>query len=50
VADIVALGPLRCLVLPAAELETFLVGHPRVMFRVLQGEARKLRSTTRWPS
>jgi CRP/FNR family transcriptional regulator, cyclic AMP receptor protein len=50
VADIVAERPLRCLVLPAAELEKFLVDHPRVMFRVLQGEARKLRTTTRWPS
>jgi CRP/FNR family transcriptional regulator, cyclic AMP receptor protein len=50
VADIVAESRLRCLVLPAADLEKFLVEHPRVMFRVLQGEARKLRSTTRWPS
>ena len=49
-ADIVARGTLRCLVLAAQELETFLVAHPQVMFRLLQGEARKLRTTTRWLS
>jgi CRP-like cAMP-binding protein len=50
VADIVAERPLRCLVLPASELEGFLVANPRVMFRLLQGEARKLIATTRWQS
>ena len=49
-ADIVAHGALRCIVLPGDELETFLVAHPKVMFRLLQGEARKLRSTTKWQS
>jgi len=48
VADIVAQRQLRCLVLPAGALEGFLVSHPRVMFRLLQGEARKVRTTTRW--
>lgn len=50
VADIVAQSGLRCLVLPGQEAEGFLVGHPRVMFRLLQGEARKVRTTTRWLS
>jgi CRP-like cAMP-binding protein len=50
VSDIVAQGALRCLVLPASKLEDFLVANPRVMYRVLQGEARKLRSTTLWQS
>ena len=50
VADIVAHDRLRCLVLPGAELEGFLVGHPRVMYRLLQAEARKVRTTTRWLS
>jgi hypothetical protein len=27
-----------------------MVGHPRVMFRMLQAEARKLRMATRWRS
>src|SRR6266567_2950983 len=48
VADIVAQKQLRCLVLPGESLERFLVGHPRVLFRLLQGEARKVRTTTRW--
>jgi len=50
VADIVAHSELRCLVLPGQELETFLISHPRVMFRLLQAEARKVRTTTRWLS
>jgi CRP/FNR family transcriptional regulator/CRP/FNR family cyclic AMP-dependent transcriptional regulator len=49
-ADIVAHDRLRCLVLPGSELQGFLVGHPRVMYRILQEEARKLRTTTRWLS
>jgi CRP-like cAMP-binding protein len=47
-ADIVAKTPLRCLVLAPAAVEEFLVANPHVMYRVLQGEARKLRTTTRW--
>ncbi len=50
VADIVAVQPLRCLVLPATQLEGFLTRHPRIMFRLLQGEARKLKHTTTWVS
>ena len=50
VADIVAQAPLRCLVLPAAQLEGFLTAHPRIMYRLLQGEARKLKNTTKWLS
>ena len=50
VSDIVAQRPLRCLVMAATDLEGFLVANPHVMFRLLQGEARKLRSTTKWPS
>jgi CRP-like cAMP-binding protein len=50
VADIVAETPLRCLVLPADQLERFLTAHPRIMYRLLQGEARKLKNTTKWLS
>jgi CRP/FNR family transcriptional regulator/CRP/FNR family cyclic AMP-dependent transcriptional regulator len=49
-ADIVAQNRLRCMVLPGDDLEAFLVSHPRVMYRLLQGEARKVRTTTRWLS
>lgn len=50
VADIVASQALRCLVLPAGQLEGFLTRHPRILFRLLQGEARKLKHTTSWLS
>ncbi len=49
-ADVVALSAMRCLVLPGPEIEEFLVGHPRVMFRMLQTAALRLRSTIQWRS
>ena len=49
-ADIVAQVALRCLVLPSSQVESFLKANPAVMFRLLQGEARKVRTTTRWLS
>jgi CRP-like cAMP-binding protein len=49
-ADIVALRPLRCAVLAAPQTEDFIVAHPKVAFRMLQAEARKLRNATRWRS
>jgi CRP-like cAMP-binding protein len=50
VADVVALGPMRCIVLPGAAVEEFLVDHPRVMYRMLQAQARRLRNANRWRS
>ncbi|MGH2705252.1 MAG: cyclic nucleotide-binding domain-containing protein [Actinomycetota bacterium] len=47
-ADVVALRPLRCMVLPRAEVEAFLHGYPRVMFRILQAQARRLRAANLW--
>lgn len=47
-ADIVAIGALRCLVLPSSQVEDFLKSAPNVMYRILQGEARKVRTTTKW--
>ncbi len=49
-ADVVALRPLRCVVLPGSEVEAFLVEHPKVMFRMLQASARRLRATIEWRS
>ncbi len=49
-ADVVALRPLRCAVLAAPQIEDFIVAHPKVAFRMLQAEARKLRNSTRWRS
>jgi CRP-like cAMP-binding protein len=47
-ADVIAKGAMRCLVLAPHVVEEFMIAHPHVMYRVLQGEARKLRTTTRW--
>lgn len=49
-ADIVAIGALRCLVLPSSLVEPFFKSNPAVMYRLLQGEARKVRTTTKWLS
>lgn len=49
-ADVVALRPLRCLVLSGPEVQEFLTATPRVMFRMLQAEARRLRNTLQWRS
>lgn len=45
VADVVARAPLRCLFVPAEDVEGFLLASPRVMLRMLQTEARRLRTT-----
>ena len=50
VADVVALHPMRCLVLSGPAVEAFLVAHPRVMYRMLQAQARRLRNANRWRS
>ena len=47
-ADVVATRPLRTIVLPGPAVETFLVEHPKVMFRMLQAQARRLRNANRW--
>jgi CRP-like cAMP-binding protein len=47
IADVTATRQLRCLVLPGGQVEPFLVGHPKVMFRMLQAQARRLRSANR---
>ena len=45
VADIVARAPLRCLFIPTADVEDFLLASPSVMLRMLKTEARRLRTT-----
>jgi CRP-like cAMP-binding protein len=44
-ADIVARSRLRCLVVPTEDVEPFLLANPRVMYRMLQTEARRVRTT-----
>jgi CRP-like cAMP-binding protein len=50
VADVVALGTLRCVVLPGSSVEKFLNEHPTLMYRMLQASARRLRNANRWRS
>jgi CRP-like cAMP-binding protein len=47
-ADVVATTLLRCLTIPGGELEAFLLEHPRVMLRMLQAGARRLRAADSW--
>jgi CRP-like cAMP-binding protein len=49
-ADVVSLGQLRCVVLGGPETEAFLMAYPRVMYRMLQAQARRLRNANRWRS
>lgn len=48
VADIVAVRETRALVLAAPEAESFLVSNPRIMYRMLQAMARRLRASNWW--
>ena len=43
-ADIVVRKPLRCLVIHPQRAEEFLLAYPRVMYRMFQIEARRLRT------
>ena len=47
-ADVVAATLLRCLVIPAAELEKLLLERPQFMLRLLRTEARRLRGMVEW--
>ena len=47
-ADVVAETELRCLVVPGEELESLLLSHPQLMLRMLQAEARRVRTAGQW--
>ena len=47
-ADVRAEGVLRCFVVPADDLEGFLLEHPQVMLRMLRAEAMRLRDAAPW--
>jgi CRP-like cAMP-binding protein len=49
-ADITALAPLLCIVLPRDQLTQWLVAKPMVALRMLQAEVRRLRAASRWRS
>jgi CRP-like cAMP-binding protein len=50
VADVVSIGPLRSLHLGGPQLQAFLESHPKVMYRMLQAVALRLRNANRWRS
>ena len=50
IADIIATRPLRCLVLAGPQVERFLIDHPRVLYRMLQAQSRRMRAANRWRS
>jgi CRP-like cAMP-binding protein len=47
IADVIATRQMRCLVIPGSQVEPFLVSHPKVMYRMLQAQARRLRAANR---
>jgi CRP-like cAMP-binding protein len=47
-ADVVASTPLRCLVVPAPEVEQFLLENPSVTLGMLKAEALRLSYTLEW--
>jgi CRP-like cAMP-binding protein len=49
-ADVLAVTDVRCVALGGPELAPFLLEHPRVMLRMLQAVARRLRSANQWRS
>jgi CRP/FNR family transcriptional regulator, cyclic AMP receptor protein len=49
-ASIVTRTPVRCLVVPGAEVHDFLISHPQVTYRMLKAEARRLRTASEWPT
>jgi CRP-like cAMP-binding protein len=49
-ASIITRTALRCLVVPGAEVHTFLLSHPQVTYRMLKAEARRVRAASEWPT
>jgi CRP-like cAMP-binding protein len=47
-ADVVAVSPVRCAVLPEPELEPLLLEFPSIAVRMLATEARRLRAANLW--
>ena len=46
--DVVAAQPLRCIVVPRAEVERFLLAYPTVTVRMLKTILRRLATTLEW--
>jgi len=48
ISDVYARTDVDMLVLPGTELKPFLLRFPKVMYRLLEGECRRLRDPERW--
>ncbi len=48
ISDVIARSSMHLFTLSGRDLEPFLLRHPKVMFRLLLGEARRLRDPMRW--
>lgn len=49
-ADVVAIGDLRCLYLAGDRVQDTLLMYPKVMYRMMQAAARRLRQANQWRS
>ena len=47
-ASIMARISAHCLVVPGEEVQSFLVAHAEVTYRILRAEARRLRTASEW--
>jgi 3-deoxy-7-phosphoheptulonate synthase len=47
-ADLVGLGPVHYVVVRRERCQPFLTSHPRLLYKLLQAQARRLRSPERW--
>lgn len=47
-ASIITRTPVTCLVIQGEGIQDFLVSHPLVTYRLLQAEARRLKTATEW--
>jgi CRP-like cAMP-binding protein len=47
-ADVVAITVLRCVVIPASQLERLLLERPQMMLRLLKMEARRVQGAVEW--
>jgi CRP-like cAMP-binding protein len=47
-ADVVATTMLRCIVVPAPEVEQLLLQHPRLLLRLFKAQVRRLRAALEW--
>lgn len=47
-ASIITRTPVSCLVIAGSEIQSFLLAHPMVTYRILKAEARRLKTASEW--